>query len=130
MPKHRKKSSRRRRPSRPVRSRAEKTPSSRAIEAALAGIAHDIRTPLTGIVALAELLVSSDLGAREREWASAIKSGADHLSALTTVIVDAAKAKSHGLVLRNDPWVPRARAEAVGAAFVARAHNMEIKATI
>ena len=28
----------------------------RAVEAALAGIAHDIRTPLTGIVALAELL--------------------------------------------------------------------------
>ena len=40
-----------------------------AVEAALAGIAHDIRTPLTGIVALAELLASSDLGAREREWA-------------------------------------------------------------
>jgi len=30
--------------------------SPRAVEAALAGIAHDIRTPLTGIVALAELL--------------------------------------------------------------------------
>src|SRR5262249_8238866 len=49
-----------------------------AVEAALAGIAHDIRTPLTGIVALAELLASSDLGAREREWANAIKSGANH----------------------------------------------------
>ena len=47
----------------------EKAPSARAIEAALAGIAHDIRTPLTGIVALAELLAVSDLGTREREWA-------------------------------------------------------------
>jgi CheY-like chemotaxis protein/nitrogen-specific signal transduction histidine kinase len=130
MPKHRKKSSRRRRPGRAVRSRAERTPSARAIEAALAGIAHDIRTPLTGIVALAELLVSSDLGAREREWASAIKSGADHLSALTTVIVDAAKAKARGLALRNEPFVPRALAEAVGAALAARAHNKDIKATI
>lgn len=46
-------------------------PTARAIEAALAGIAHDIRTPLTGIVALAELLASSDLGQREREWANA-----------------------------------------------------------
>ena len=58
----------------------------RAIEAALAGIAHDIRTPLTGVVALAELLASSDLGAREREWANAIKSGADHLAALAGVV--------------------------------------------
>ncbi len=63
----------------------------RAVEVALAGIAHDIRTPLTGIVALAELLAASGLGAREREWANAIKSGADHLAALTTLIVDAAK---------------------------------------
>jgi two-component system, sensor histidine kinase len=130
MLKVRKKTPRRRRPRRTPRSRAEKVPSARAIEAALAGIAHDIRTPLTGIVALAELLVSSDLGTREREWATAIKSGADHLSALTTVIVDAAKAKAHGLVLRNEPFAPRALAEAVGAAVVARAHNKNLKTNI
>jgi CheY-like chemotaxis protein len=130
MPKVRRKAPRRRRPRRTPRSPAEKAPSPRAIEAALAGIAHDIRTPLTGIVALAELLVSSDLGVREREWASAIKSGADHLSALTTVIVDAAKAKAHGLVLRNEPFAPRALAEAVGAALTARAHNKDLKTSI
>ena len=129
MPKVRKKTPRRRRPRRTPRSPAEKA-SPRAIEAALAGIAHDIRTPLTGIVALAELLVSSDLGTREREWASAIKSGADHLSVLTTVIVDAAKAKAHGLVLRNEPFAPRALAEAVGVALAARAHNKDLKTNI
>ena len=130
MPKVRKKAPRRRRPRRTPRSLAEKAPSPRAVEAALAGIAHDIRTPLTGIVALAELLVSSDLGTREREWANAIKSGADHLSTLTTVIVDAAKAKAHGLVLRNEPFAPRALAEAVGAALAARAHNKDLKTNI
>ena len=130
MPKHRKKTPSRRRPRRTARSHAEKAPSPQAIEAALAGIAHDIRTPLTGIVALAELLVSSDLGAREREWASAIKSGADHLSVLTTIIVDAAKAKANGLVLRNEPFAPRALAEAVGAALAARAHNKDLKTDI
>ena len=84
-----------------------------AIEAALAGIAHDIRTPLTGIVALAELLASSDLGQREREWANAIKSGADHLAALSTLIVDAARADAAGLVLRHEP-MSGPRAEAAG----------------
>ena len=102
----------------------------RAVEAALAGIAHDIRTPLTGIVALAELLVSSDLGAREREWANAIKSGADHLSALSTLIVDAAKADAKGLVLRHEPFSPRAVAEAVGAALAARANGKALEAEI
>jgi CheY-like chemotaxis protein len=101
----------------------------RAVEAALAGIAHDIRTPLTG-VALAELLASSDLGSREREWANAIKSGADHLAALTTLIVDAAKADAKGLVLRNEPFSPRAIAETVGAALAARANGKALKAEI
>src|SRR6187200_2553876 len=130
MPKVRKKAPRRRRPRRTPRRPSEKAPSARAIEAALAGIAHDIRTPLTGIVALAELLVSSDLGTREREWAGAIKSGADHLSVLTTVIVDAAKAKARGLVLRKEPFAPRALAEAVGAALTARAHNKDLKTSV
>ena len=101
-----------------------------AIEAALAGIAHDIRTPLTGMVALAELLASSDLGAREREWANTIKSGADHLAALTTLIVDAARADVVGLVLHNEPFSPRALAEAVAQALGARAGNKSIEAAI
>jgi CheY-like chemotaxis protein len=102
----------------------------RAIEAALAGIAHDIRTPLTGIVALAELLATSDLGAREREWANAVKSGADHLAALATLIVDAAKADAKGLVLRNEPFSPRALGETVGIALAARANNKAIKSEV
>ena len=104
--------------------------SPRAVEAALAGIAHDIRTPLTGIVALAELLVSSELGAREREWAAAIKSGADHLAALATLIVDAAKADARGLLLRNEPFAPRTLAETVGSALAARASSKAIGAEI
>lgn len=112
--------------------RESKSASSRAnaVEAALAGIAHDIRTPLTGIVALAELLASSDLGAREREWANAIKSGADHLAALATLIVDGAKAHATGLILRNEVFSPHVLAKAVGAALAARASNKSINTEI
>jgi CheY-like chemotaxis protein len=113
------------------KSKAEsKTATVRAVEAALAGIAHDIRTPLTGIVALAELLAASDLGAREREWANAIKSGADHLAGLSTLIVDAARSEAAGLVLRNEPFSPRGLAEGVGQSLVARAANRNAKAEI
>ena len=115
---------------RKARARPRKAPAKRAIEAALAGIAHDIRTPLTGIVALAELLAASDLGTREREWANAIKSGADHLAALTTLIVDAVKADAAGLTLQHEPFSPRQLAEAVGVALIARAGNKGIKAEI
>jgi two-component system, sensor histidine kinase len=126
----RKPSTRQRRKRRKPGSRAPTRPSPRAIEAVLAGIAHDIRTPLTGIVALAELLASSDLGQREREWANAIKSGADHLAALTTLIVDAAKADAAGLTLRREPFSPRALAQSVAQALTARAGNKSLKAEI
>jgi CheY-like chemotaxis protein/nitrogen-specific signal transduction histidine kinase len=102
----------------------------RAIEAALAGIAHDIRTPLTGILALAELLASSDLGERERQWANAVKSGAEHLAAMTTLIVDAAKAEATGLVLRHEPFSPRRLVEALGRTLTARADTKGIKTDI
>ncbi len=119
---------------RPANARkATKTPSpsaTRAVEVALAGIAHDIRTPLTGIVALAELLASSDLGQREREWANAIKSGADHLAALSSLIVDAAKADAAGLTLHRDPFSPRLLAEAVGEALTARAANKHVETEV
>jgi CheY-like chemotaxis protein/anti-sigma regulatory factor (Ser/Thr protein kinase) len=105
-------------------------PSAAAVEAVLAGIAHDIRTPLTGIVALAELLASSDLGPRERDWANAIKSGADHLAALSTLIVDAAKADATRLTLQREPFSPRGLAEAVGEALTARAANKPVETRI
>src|SRR4051812_9692939 len=87
--------------------RARKQRRPRAIEVALAALAHDIRTPLTGILALSQLLQASDLPKRERAWAEAIRSAADHLARLTTIVVDAAKAESTGLVLRDEPFSPR-----------------------
>jgi CheY-like chemotaxis protein/nitrogen-specific signal transduction histidine kinase len=102
----------------------------RAVEAALAGIAHEIRTPLTGILALAELLASSDRGARERQWAIAVKSGAEHLAAMTTLIVDAVKGDVAGLTLRHEPFAPRRLAEAVGRALTARGDTKGIKTDI
>src|SRR5215813_2005837 len=92
-----------------------------AVEATLAALAHDIRTPLTGILALSELLATSDLGERERGWASAIKGTADHLAMLTSLIVDAARAEVKGLVLRRAAFGPRALAEALATSLAARA---------
>ncbi len=93
----------------------------RVIEAALADIAHEIRTPLTGILALGELLATSGLGERERGWATAIKSTAEHLAMLTSLIVDAVRADVKGLVLRRELVRPRRLADAIAASLAARA---------
>src|SRR5439155_286752 len=101
-----------------------RTAHARAVEATLADIAHEIRTPLTGILALGELLATSELGARERDWAIAIKSTAEHLALVTSLIVDAARSEAKGLVLRRELIRPRRLADALAASLAARAKAM------
>jgi CheY-like chemotaxis protein len=105
-------------------------PSARAIEATLAELAHEIRTPLTGILALGELLTTSDLGERERGWASAIKSTAEHLAMLTSLNVDAARADAEGLVLRRELIRPRRLAQTLAASLTARADAKGLTAAV
>src|SRR5881227_2799902 len=92
-----------------------------AVETALAMLAHEIRTPLNGILALSELIAAADLPERERQWASQVKSAAEHLAALATLVVDGVRAEKRGLVLREEPFRPRALADAIGATLAARA---------
>jgi two-component system, sensor histidine kinase len=100
--------------------------SKRAIEVTLAELAHEIRTPLTGILALGELLATSGLPPREREWATAIKSTGEHLTMLTSLIVDAVRADTRGLVLRRDLVRPRTFARSLAASLDARAQSKNI----
>ena len=95
------------RPSRRTRAPARKPLHRTGTGVALAGLAHDIRTPLTGMLALSDLLLASDLPERERGWAAAIKDAAGHLARLTTLVVDAAKAGTGKLILQPEPFALR-----------------------
>jgi CheY-like chemotaxis protein len=105
-------------------------PQTSALEATLAALAHDIRTPLTGILALSELLVTSGLAERERGWAAAIKSTAEHLATLTSLIVDAARAEAKGLVPRRALFRPRQLAEVLAASLAARTATKDLKSAL
>jgi len=106
----------------PVR-RASGPDSPPAVEVALAVFAHEVRTPLTGILAVSDLLATSDLGERERRWVDTIKAGAEHLAGLATLFVDAARsrAKGGGLEARQDFLDLRAVARSVGDSLTGRA---------
>jgi CheY-like chemotaxis protein/nitrogen-specific signal transduction histidine kinase len=130
MPRIRKRKRAVRRPRRIRKPRRARVAPVGAIEATLAGLAHDIRTPLTGILALGELLAASELGERERQWAAAIKSNAEHLSALASLIVDAARAEAKGLMLRPTVFAPRELAESMGVSLAARARAKEIESGV
>ena len=102
----------------------------RAIEASLAAYAHDIRTALTGILALGELLASSNLGERERRWAFGIKGSAEHLTSLTTLMIDAAKTDAGGVGLQQEAFQPRRLIEALAESLAARAETKGLAAEV
>ncbi len=119
---------------RPVRSskrrRASSSKTGKDGDLALAAFAHDIRTSLTGILALGELLASSSIGERERDWAVAIKTGAEHMSALTALMVDAAKAHAGALILQRETFRPRRLVEALAASLAARAQTKGLRTEV
>ena len=87
----------------------------------LATFAHEVRTPLTGILAISELLATSELGERERRWVDTIKANAEHLAALATLFVDAARSRSAGLSLRKDFFDLRVLTRAAADSLAGRA---------
>ena len=91
------------------------------VEAALAAFAHEVRTPLTGILAISDLLATSELGERERRWVDTIKAGAEHLASLATLFVDAAKDRQAPNGLREDLFDLRALARSAGDSLAGRA---------
>lgn len=91
------------------------------VEAALSVFAHEVRTPLTGILAVAGLLATSELGERERRWVDTIRSSADHLSALATLFVDAARSRTRTVAARREFFDLRSLTRTVADSLAARA---------
>src|SRR4051795_3066957 len=114
-----------------------KTAEPGVVEAALAAFAHEVRTPLTGILAISDLLATSDLGERERRRADTIKAGAEHLANLATLFVDAArsgkgtgKAVGGGSSLRQDLFDLRTLARNAGDSLAGRAAAKGLQAEV
>jgi two-component system, sensor histidine kinase len=99
-------------------------------DAALAAFAHDIRTALTGILALGELLATSNLDDRERRWAAGIKGSAEHLASLTTLVIDAAKDQADGITLQREVFRLPRLIEALAGTMTARAETKGLSAAV
>jgi len=100
------------------------------VETALAAFAHEVRTPLTGILAVSDLLATSDLDERERRWVDTIKAGAEHLAGLATLFVDAARSGNSGLGVRQDFFDLRALARNAGDSLSGRAAAKGLQSSV
>ncbi|MBA2400529.1 MAG: response regulator [Bradyrhizobium sp.] len=100
------------------------------VEAALAAFAHEVRTPLTGILAISNLLATSDLDERERRWVDTIKAGAEHLASLATLFVDAARSRGPGLTVRRDFFDLRTLARNAADSLTGRAAAKGLQSSV
>ena len=88
----------------------------------LAAMSHDVRTPLTALVGMAESLdQSAPLTAEQRASTQAIRSEAHELSALVSNLIDMARLESGQVNLHRD-W--QSVEEVVGAAIRAARHAL------
>jgi CheY-like chemotaxis protein len=100
------------------------------VEAALAAFAHEVRTPLTGILAISNLLATSDLDERERRWVDTIKAGAEHLASLATLFVDAARSGNAAAGVRHDFFDLRSLARSIGDSLAGRAAAKGLQSSV
>ena len=100
------------------------------VETALAAFAHEVRTPLTGILAISNLLATSELDERERRWVDTIKAGAEHLASLATLFVDAARNGGPGLKVRQDFFDLRTLARNAGDSLTGRAMAKGLQSSV
>jgi two-component system, sensor histidine kinase len=104
-----------------VRPKSARRPYRELDEMVLAAFAHDVRTPLTGILGLVELLATSGLGEPERRWVAAIKDAAEHLAELTTLVLEGARAGAGRLRPRRETFDLARFVAALAASLKARA---------
>lgn len=94
----------------------------------LAQLSHDIRTPMNGVLGMAELLLSTQLSAKQRDYARTISSSGHELLNLINQLLDLAKLESGPLELDQVPTDLTALIEDCVESFRARAaqHQVEL----
>jgi PAS domain S-box-containing protein len=93
----------------------------------LASMGHEIRTPMSGVLGMAELLVSSDLDARQKTFVDVILKSGRSLLTIINDILDFAKIDDRSLSLRKAPFDPLAAVEDVILLMAGRAAEKDIE---
>ncbi|OLP44272.1 hypothetical protein BJF95_06910 [Rhizobium oryziradicis] len=93
----------------------------------LASMGQEIRTPMSGVLGMAELLISSDLDARQKTFVDVILKSGRSLLTIINDILDFAKIDDRSLSLRKAPFDPMAAVDDVILLMAGRAAEKDIE---
>ena len=82
----------------------EKTEESRAKDLFIANVSHEMRTPLNGVLGMAELLAAGELGTEEREMVQTLRVEARSLLRLIDDVLDFSKLRGSKLEIELRPF--------------------------
>ncbi|NEP77080.1 MAG: response regulator [Okeania sp. SIO3B3] len=77
----------------------------------LARMSHDIRTPVSGIMGMADVALASDLPERQQGYLQTIKRSADYLLSILNDILDLSRIEAGHVLLENEPFSLRGTLE-------------------
>jgi signal transduction histidine kinase len=89
----------------------------------LATLGHEVRTPMTGVLGMSELLLGTPLDARQRGYTESIRGAGEHLLRLVNDALDLARIESGKLELNVQPFDLRALVADVVALMAPLAHQ-------
>ena len=73
----------------------------------LTNMSHELRTPLNGVIGMVDLLIRSQLGTEQQQYAEVIKNSGEALMALLDDLLDYSKVESGQIYLVNFPFILR-----------------------
>ena len=96
----------------------------------LANVSHDVRTPMNGVLAMADLLLTTPLTGQQRDYALTIRQSADRQLAILNDLLDIAKIEAGKLVLENAVFCPGDLLEQVRLSFSAPADEKGLRLVV